>query len=381
MKILITNSFYPPYHVGGDATHCKYLAEALVQEGHEVHVIFSYDAYALKKAYGQKEENWNGVKVHKIKSPLKKLEPILNYLFGTQFYTYWYFKKLVWKEKFDVVHHHNISLLGSKILKKIGDYKNIYTAHDYWLICPKYDYFRNGKVCTIKNSPTCVSCCLKHKKPYPVHYITLHNYLKSIDAVIAPSAYLGEKFRRAGIENVVVINNFVPEYKGKLIKPEFKNYFLFVGQLENHKGIIPLIQNFIELNKELVIMGSGSLKEDVITLIEDHPNIHYLGFQNQEKVYSLMKFANAVILPSQWPENNSMVILESYMLGTPAIASDMGGNRELIEKVSKDLCFDLFCFEDLKDIIKIFEKSKYTKKIDTSFKKYYRKYKYYFSFK
>src|SRR3989344_6602223 len=80
MKILITNSFYPPYHVGGDATHCKYLAEALVQEGHEVHVIFSYDAYALKKAYGQKEENWNGVKVHKIKSPLKKLEPILNYL-------------------------------------------------------------------------------------------------------------------------------------------------------------------------------------------------------------------------------------------------------------------------------------------------------------
>src|SRR3989344_1988476 len=98
-------------------------------------------------------------------------------------------------------------------------------------------------------------------------------------------------------------------------------------------------------------MGSGSLKEDVITLIEDHPNIHYLGFQNQEKVYSLMKFANAVILPSQWPENNSMVILESYMLGTPAIASDMGGNRELIEKVSKDLCFSYFLKNKLKILL------------------------------
>lgn len=375
MKILITNSFYPPYHLGGDATHCKYLAESLVKDGHEVHVLFSYDGYALKKGYEEKEEKWNGVIIHKLKSPFRKLEPILNYILGTQFYTYIFFRNLVRKEKFDIVHHHNISLLGPKIIKKIGDYKNLYTAHDYWLICPKYDYLRDGKICTIKNSPSCISCCLRHKKPYPLHYITINKYIKDIDYIISPSEYLAEKFKKAGLQNVTVINNFVPEYNGALTKPEFKDYFLFVGQLEHHKGVLPLINTFIELKKKLVIIGSGSLNEEVTAFAKANKNIHYLGFQKQETVYSLMKYANATILPSQWAENNSMVILESYMLGTPAIASDMGGNKELISRVDKSLCFKADDFEELKKIIQSFDRNRYHNIERNDFRRYFIKYK------
>ena len=48
-KILMVSTFYPPYHLGGDAIHVKYLADELSKAGHEVHVIHSLDAYNLKK--------------------------------------------------------------------------------------------------------------------------------------------------------------------------------------------------------------------------------------------------------------------------------------------------------------------------------------------
>ena len=40
-KILMVSTFYPPYHLGGDAIHVKYLADELSKAGHEVHVIHS----------------------------------------------------------------------------------------------------------------------------------------------------------------------------------------------------------------------------------------------------------------------------------------------------------------------------------------------------
>ena len=49
LKFLMTCSFYPPYHVGGDATHVEYLAKELAKRGHEVHVFHSLDAYKIKR--------------------------------------------------------------------------------------------------------------------------------------------------------------------------------------------------------------------------------------------------------------------------------------------------------------------------------------------
>ena len=45
----MTSTFYPPYHIGGDAVHVKYLAEELAKRGHEVHILHSIDAYNVKR--------------------------------------------------------------------------------------------------------------------------------------------------------------------------------------------------------------------------------------------------------------------------------------------------------------------------------------------
>src|SRR5436309_453666 len=38
LKFVMTAAFYPPYHLGGDANHVRYLAEALEAQGDVPHV-------------------------------------------------------------------------------------------------------------------------------------------------------------------------------------------------------------------------------------------------------------------------------------------------------------------------------------------------------
>src|SRR5437667_11918521 len=60
LKFVMTAAFYPPYHLGGDANHVRYLAEALSAQGHEVHVEYSPAALALKRGRPDFEDGADG---------------------------------------------------------------------------------------------------------------------------------------------------------------------------------------------------------------------------------------------------------------------------------------------------------------------------------
>ncbi len=361
MKILMTTSFYPPYHVGGADTLVKYFAEALVKEGHEVHVLFSMDAFKFKRPYVKKKEEYNGVHVHALNSPLGNLEPVLNYSVSTMPSTFDGFKKLVKENHFDLVHHHNISLLGHRVLKKLAPYKSFYTAHDFWLVCPKYDLYKFGKICEKR---TCFTCLPIHKKPYPLYQLTPDfraTVNKDVDHIIAPSQYMRGRILREFDKPVTVNWNFVAEPPKVLETPQEKNYFLFVGQLERHKGILPLIEAFKKLDQTLLIFGKGSLEAQVCASIEGHHNIIYKGWASTpNQVVSYMKHAQALILPSLWAENNPIVMLEALSIGTPVIGSRNGGIPEIVELLDKRLLFDSSSFDGLVEIVGSFKRNKYS---------------------
>jgi glycosyltransferase involved in cell wall biosynthesis len=372
-KILFTTSFYPPYHIGGDAVHVKYLAEALAEKGHEVHVLHSMDAFNFKTKIKnlpiKKTKEKSNVIVHTLQSPLGKLEPIFNYCFGTQKYTMNCFKELVKKEKFDVVHHHNISLLGHNILKKFGNYMNLYTAHDFWLVCHKYDMLKDNKK-DICDEKSCLKCCLRNKRIYQFfrNSSEFKNCINAIDTVIAPSNFMAGILKKE-FNNVEVIYNFISE-KSK-IKPKqskIKDYFIFAGVLEDHKGILNLISVFSSTDKKLLLVGTGSLKKK-IKLMKDK-NIELLGWKNHEELFPLISSAQALILPSVCLENNPLILLESLSLGTPIIGSDSGGIPEIVAKIDKKLVFKKDDICHLKKIILHFDRKKYPyKKIKNIYSK------------
>ncbi len=367
MKIFFTTSFYPPYHVGGDAVHVKYLSEALAEEGHEVHVLHSMDAYNLSRKEKRDSEK-SKVIVHTLRSPLGKLEPLLNYSIGSRRHTIKSFKELIKEEKFDVVHHHNVSLLGYNILRKIGDYKNLYTAHDYWLICHKYDLIQNKNICENKK---CFSCCVKNKKVYQFfrNSSKFKDCLMDIDTIITPSKFMANRLQEK-FTNTKVINNFVPEHKTN--NRNIEDYFVYAGVLLKCKGVMNLVKVFSQINKKLLIIGTGDLEKTLKKL--KMKNIEVLGFKEQKEFFPLIASAQALIVPSVWLENNPLIALESLSLGTPVIGSNSGGIPEIVGKIDKKLIFNKDDLEQLKSIVLNFDRSKYpSKDMKSIYKKYYSK--------
>ena len=379
-RILMVTSFYPPYHVGGACTHVYYLANELAKKGHEVHVLYSKDAYYLKRKHKPSTSNYvnhENVHLHELKTSMGKLSLLYTYVFGAL-----PFKKEVidlFNQKFDVIHYHNISMLGPKVLQ-YGNAKKIYTAHDHWLICAFNDYFTRGRICrnNIKQIG-CSLCLLRNKRPVQLwrHTKMLQNSLKNIDLIISPSVYLKNFLIKNSINiPVMVLPNFIshpPEHIEENRILEKNSYFFYAGMLEEIKGITNLLKAFKDSDKGLIIAGKGSLERHVRSFISKNKlknRIIYVGWLEGEEIYSYYKNALAFILPSLCPENSPLTVLEAMSVGTPSIGSNIGGIPEIIKKIDEDLVFRYNDTMGLKEKAANFDKNKYdTEAIKEIYKK------------
>ncbi|MFC1902789.1 glycosyltransferase [Chloroflexota bacterium] len=354
----MTTTFYPPYHIGGDAVHVKHLVEELARQGHEVHVMFSVDAYQIKRGKVPKLDIEPGqVYLHPLHSPRGRLEPLLVYPLGKSGYFLKEFYRLVAEISPDIVHHHNISLLGCDLLRKRGSYLNLYTAHDYWLICQQNLLLKNGRVCHSQNRLSCGFCAIGLRRPPQIwrHSNALAEAMKDIDLAIAPSNYVGSVLsQRLGFP-FVTIPNFAPPPSDQNTPAEFSNYFLFAGVAERHKGIVELVNIFKDYRQEigahLVVVGTGSLEKPLAAFVEENDLsdvVHILGWCPQDRLYSLLHHARTLVMPSLWPENCPLVALEALSMGTPVVATNIGGLPEVVRLQGDGFICDL---DNLKDTL------------------------------
>lgn len=337
MRFLMTTEFYPPYHIGGDSIHAKWLAEELAKQGHEVHVMFSLDAYELKKGKITKLDfEPSLVHLHPLRSPRGRLEPPLVYLRGKSSYFSREFERLIEEVSPDVVHHHSISLLGYDLLRKRGSYLNLYTAHSYWLICPLSRLFKGGKLC--EDSSFCNLCVLRSRRP-PQFWRQQNAFaraIRDVDMAIAPSNYVCHTLsERTGLP-FVTVRNFVPNPPEDIPPSGFSDYFLYAGVLESHKGITELVglfrDHWREIGARLLVAGTGPLEERLRAYVKKNDMedvVRLMGWCDHSTIYSLHRDAHALVMPSLWPENAPLVALEAISVGTPVVTSNMGGLPEI----------------------------------------------------
>jgi glycosyltransferase involved in cell wall biosynthesis len=357
LTFLMASSFYPPYHIGGDATHVKYLSEALADRGHEVHVLHSLDAYTIKRGNRlplKMEESKKNLFIHTIKSPIGNFDPLIVYTFGFSPYISKKFSKLINAIDPQVVHHHNLSLLGYNLLKARSDYFSIYTAHDYWLTCQTNNLFTYQKeICKSKN---CTYCSIRSKRvPQLWRNANFNRVIRDLDLIISPSEYVKYQLKEIKTKKIV-IPNFVPLPPKHIPKYPVEKYFLYLGMLERHKGILELLNLFNalknKLKSKLIIAGGGSLRQYIIDYIHKNSlndSVSFLGFVDYNTKYSLYKNAIAVIIPSIWSENAPLVALEALSIGTPVISSDKGGLPEILAIFDRNLIFSSWA--ELRDLL------------------------------
>jgi glycosyltransferase involved in cell wall biosynthesis len=151
---------------------------------------------------------------------------------------------------------------------------------------------------------------------------------------------------------IYVKPNFVKKVKDEFVKREIKNYFVFIGRLDKLKGINLLVEAWREIkDTELYIIGDGPEHEAVQNYIKEKKstNIKLLGFLTKENAFKIIENAKAIIVPSQWYEGFPMTIVESFSLGVPVIAGDIGNLSSIVENEKNGVSFIFNSKEDLID--------------------------------
>jgi glycosyltransferase involved in cell wall biosynthesis len=350
LRFAMVTTFYPPYHFGGDALAVRRLAHALARRGHRVDVIHDIDAYFLKAGVGEPahlREPAN-VRVHGLRSAVGFLSCLATHQFGRPVVHGRRIRRIL-DQGFDVIHYHNISLVGGPGILAFGDAIKLYTAHEHWLVCPAHVLWRhNREVCTGRE---CLKCVLHHRRPpQPWRSTTLlRDQTAHVDAFLTLSDFCATKHAEFDFHlPMTVIPPFLPgveEIDGDAgataLPDDFATvpYFLSVGRLEVIKGLQDVIPHFgSEAPAELWIAGAGSY-EPTLRKLAAGRRVRFLGVMDAARLQTLYRHAIAVVMPSVCYEVFPMVVLEAFREGTPIVARRLGPFPEIIERSDGGLLF------------------------------------------
>ena len=358
MKVLLVNKFL--YRAGGAENYMFNVGNLLKKNGHEVQY------FGLKDEKNIVESNNSYVTNYENKKVLNPLTLIYNLEAKRKI------KKVIKEYKPDIVHFNNISYhLTSSIIDMCYKMKvpMVMTNHDPQLVCPNHMLYRfdNKKICNECIERKDFKSCIKYKclkgslvKSYIAYFesIFAHKYKKyeKITKFICPSNFMKEKLLAGGIEKekIILLRNFSNLINNENVV-EKKDYILYFGRLSEEKGIDILI-NALPKNINLIIAGSGPLEEKIKSIKEN--NIKYVGFKSGEELRKLIKEALFTVYPSKWYENAPLSIFESITLGTPVIATNEGGIKELVDENVNGLFFENENVEDLKNKIELLYSNK-----------------------
>ncbi len=164
--------------------------------------------------------------------------------------------------------------------------------------------------------------------------------VRQADGVIAQGAYLRDVVVAAGVpaDRVHVINNGV-DVAAFATAEAFDHprpYVLGLGSLVPHKGFDLLVRGFAlagARGTDLLIAGEGPERVPLQALagtLGVGERVHLLGNITGARKVSLYRSAKVFACPSR-REPFANVILEAFASGIPVVATDVGGNHELLQ--------------------------------------------------
>lgn len=339
MKILMINKFLYPN--GGSEIYMLKLGKYLEEQGHRVQ-YFGMDH--SDRCVSNESNQYVSMMNLRNCNNLNKIK----YLFKT-IYSF-EAKKKIGKvlDDFqpDIVHMNNINYqLTPAIIYEIikRHIPIVQTVHDVQIVCPNHRLYieKKGEICEKCIDGKYLNCikekCVHGSRAKSVvaalesYYYHIRNTYNLVNCYICPSEFMANKIQQGGIEKsrILVMHNFSDIIKKMPRFDTSARYIIYFGRLSVEKGIGTLIKVCRELpNIKFVIAGAGPLEKKIKVL----SNVKFVGFKNGEELQELILNACLSVYPSEWYENCPLSVIESQALGTPVLASDLGGTKELIIK-------------------------------------------------
>jgi glycosyltransferase involved in cell wall biosynthesis len=325
MKIIIINNLYAPWVRGGADRVAQKLAEGLEKQDNEVFIISTAPAESrTERNYYLPSIFYNLEKYPLVSRFFWHLWDIVNFVNAGKI------KKILREKNPDLVITHNLQGIGYLLPALLRHLKirHFHTLHDIQLLHPSgLMFWQKEKILTTFHARI---------------YQTIMRWLMGSPAmVISPSHWLLEEHLKRGFfrkSETKVLPNYFQVFSPRLqiaTTAHEKFTFLYVGQIEAHKGIRFLIEVFLNFKKnnptELIIAGSGSGLEELKKIVASHPEIKVLGGKSETEVEELMLAADCLVVPSLCYENSPTVIYEAIAANLPVIGAKLGGITELID--------------------------------------------------
>lgn len=338
MKILIVNSLYPPYVIGGAEISSQKLAEELAKAGHEVAVLATGEADNYEEAnnvniYRRRFSNIMSFWEFKHSTPGKRVIYKLLDLYSP-------FNRKAIMEVLrlvnpDVIHTNTIYGITPAIwdcASSLG-IPVVQTLRDYYLMCPKANLMpRKGGKCENPH----IACKM---------FRTFHRKKSlKVGAVTAPSEFTLNRFLENGyfgnsIKQVVYnaidydTDRFAKLAELKVSMQNRTMHVAYIGSFIETKGIRILLNAIERCNGKMVFhfAGKGRLLPEIQKAAEKNGNIVIEGFLSEDKLNELMERMGLLVCPSIWDEPFGRVIIDAYKSCVPVIGTNCGGIPELIE--------------------------------------------------
>ncbi len=357
-RVLIVANHYPPNVIGGAEIVAHRQALLLSQAGWEV-CVFAGEMVGpkeLAECAPLRRETFDGLDVYRLRYVHEHI--------GGDFYDAKkgrIFRGVLGSFAPDVVHFHNVTGLGVNLIADAEDFgaKVVVTLHDYWGFCFKNVLLRND-LSLCHDFESCHACLRSAPMPDEQLPIRLRrdyvmSCLERADAYIAPSRALALNYQRAGLEGARIevmsagidLASITPRPR----EPSAEVTFLCSAHLGDHKGIRQLVAALRQLweREELrgrwrmKIAGHGVLRpflEDAIATAGLGSAVQLLGHVKREELLACLAAIDVTVLPSIWPENEPVTVLEAIASGAAVIASRVGGVPDLVEHGVNGLLYE-----------------------------------------
>lgn len=327
MRIAITGASQTI--AGGAETYLNWLLPTLVGRGHEVAFAFEYAAENPDRALA------------------RDLEPLTRWDLGTM--TRGEFLANVTNFRPDVVFLQSASDPTLDLVLS-QHFRTVLFVHAFYGACAtgrKVHHFPTLQVCERRFGPACLpinylrGCGARN----PAQLLNLYSdqrirakVVPSLSGLVVASEYMRHVSVQNGVEERVVRVlpypvNLEPDAALRASARETPTHILFLGRFTSDKGAVKAVQatarcqhSMPDRQLVLTMAGDGPELERCQRLAErlGIPS-EFPGWVGAEERLQLLRKADVLIVPSQWPEPFGMVGLEAGAVGVPAVAYRTGG--------------------------------------------------------
>jgi glycosyltransferase involved in cell wall biosynthesis len=350
MNVLLINKFF--YRRGGSEVSLFLTARALEKHGHRTAFLAMSHPDNLPSPYDRYFVS--GVDFEAPAWSLQGLRAAGRVLYS--FEARRRLEALIRDDRPDIAHVHNIHhQLTPSIFHTLRRHRIpvVMTLHDYKVVCPAYNLFRDGRPCELCRGGRFYNC-LRHKCSKNSRLRSLVNTLEMylhrdilrteglVNVYLSPSRFLGDKVAAMGfrpkvmhLPNALDLDEFEPA------AGPGEDRLVYFGRLSPEKGLPTLLDALAGTSIRCLVIGRGPLGDALRERAgrESLNGVSFSDYLSPVDLRPIIRASRAVVVPSEWYENNPYSVLESFALARPVIAARIGGLPELVQDGETGLTF------------------------------------------